>query len=215
MNDKEKALINYINFLREIHNLNLKVLDKFFEIKYMYAKDRYDVFKEKDEINKLLMVNYFLMSQFEILYTIFFNEDIDYLEKFIKKHSLNHDLFKESLKDLKNIYIYFKDNYGEKLSKGHKDKIENSPEEIHKEIKSHYYLTNESWKLSILISNKFEDLDLYYKTGLFSSNPLMSMAKSLTSRFPLNTLFSSVAEELRYLNDRIIDELEDKGCFKE
>lgn len=85
MNDKEKALTNYINFLREIHNLNLKVLDEFFQIKYMYAKDRYDVFKEKDEINKLLMANYFLMSQFEILYAIFFNEDIDYLEKFIKK----------------------------------------------------------------------------------------------------------------------------------
>src|SRR5690606_21074436 len=97
MNDKEEALKNYFKLLKYINELNAELIDRFFNLKYIYASDRETIFNENNEINKLLMGNYFLIDQFKILYNSYYKEDITYLENFIKKKKLNRDLFRDDI----------------------------------------------------------------------------------------------------------------------
>lgn len=215
MNDKEEALKNYFKLLKYINELNAELIERFFNLKYIYASDREAIFNENNEINKLLMGNYFLMAQFKILYNSYYKEDITYLENFIKKKKLNRDLFRDDIEDIKRIYINFKNNYEVKLSNEHKDEIENKAEIVHENIKEYHFLVNESWKLGIKISNKYDELNFDYKTKFFESNNIKELAKSVILRFPFKTIFLEINENIRNFNDRIIDELEDKGYFKE
>src|SRR5690606_13537935 len=118
MSEIEISIKNYLNFLKDINNLNIEVIDRFFSIKYIYAEDRDDIIKEKDPIKKLLMSNYFLMSQFKILYDVYYNDEIKDLENFLKRKNIDYITFKDDIEEIRMIFNFFNENYGKKLEKG-------------------------------------------------------------------------------------------------
>lgn len=215
MNEIEISIKNYLNFLKDINNLNIEVIDRFFSIKYIYAEDRDDIIKEKDPIKKLLMSNYFLMSQFKILYDVYFNDEIKDLEIFLKRKNIDYITFKDDIEEIRMIFNLFNENYGKKLEKGHVDIIDTDVENIYKELEEHYFLANKSLNLSIKINQIYNNYNFEYKKLFFESNKIKILAKSLISRFPFKTIFREIRWQLQEINNQTIDKLEEKGYFKE
>lgn len=201
MNDREKALKNFIELLFFIDKENKKFLDKIFKSKYISYSGR-DILKETDGYKTLLMINYKFRLDIYNFYNFRLKNSIEYGKKFYKKNKLNNHVIERSLNDLDSIVRDFNNNYPI-VKNENIEKLEDI--EIYELMKETYSIWNNFKVLGMYINGKCLKIDLEYKKIFFSINVLNNLKDSIMMKYPDNCLSDFIFSNIQNYRESLID----------
>lgn len=196
----KKDIIDYLDFIKEIHTRTEMITGKLFATEYqMYAGSRSEI-KQASDTDKLLALNHFLRMTVKEFYNTFFQRaQVTWLYDYVKKYKLEQDCSED---------LYLINKWYNEFAVKNKFNPENKTH--YADVVSDSQLLNDI-EQSLLIHQHLKNLSLYIKdwsinytpAGMFSPNKVEMVSKNLKATYPQLAVSSSLAYHLAKDNDML------------